>query len=79
MNNTVVMAFGLLFAMTIGLGIVTMISEQKLNKKRQQEKRVEHCCHECCGCMCCVEEKCGCCECVGECTCGVCECECHKH
>ena len=78
MNNTVIMAFGLLFAMTIVLGIVTMISEQRLNKKRHQEKRVEYCCHECCGCQGCVERECECCdcECKAHCVCG-CECECH--
>ena len=79
MDTTVIGAFGLLFLIPVGLGIATVLHERKLNKEEQQNKQVEHCCHECCGCMCCVEEKCGCCECVGECTCGVCECECHKH
>lgn len=79
MDTTVIGAFGLLFLIPVGLGIATALHERKLNKEEQQEKQVGYCCHECCGCMCCVEEKCGCCECVGECTCGVCECECHKH
>ena len=78
MDTTVIGAFGLLFAMTIGLGIATMLHERKLNKEEQQEKRVEHCCDECCGCQGCVERECECCECSckAHCVCG-CECECH--
>ena len=68
----------LLVGVPVALGLASLIIEKR-SKKVQHEKQVEHCCHECCGCMCCVEEKCGCCECVGECTCGTCECECHKH
>ena len=78
-EQTILMLGTLLVGIPVVLSLGSLIYESILNKREQQEKRVEHCCHECCGCMCCVEEKCGCCECVGECTCGVCECECHKH
>ena len=78
-EQTVLMLGVLLVGIPAVLSLGSLIYESILNKREQQEKQVEYCCHECCGCMCCVEEKCGCCECVGECTCGACECECHKH
>lgn len=78
MDTTVIGALGLLFLIPVGLGIATALYERKLNKEEQQGKQVECCCHECCGCMGCVEQECKCCECEckAHCVCG-CECECH--
>ena len=78
MDTTVIGALGLLVVIPVGLGIATMLYERKLNKEEQQEKQVEYCCHECCGCQGCVERECTCCECgcKAHCECG-CECACH--
>lgn len=77
MDVTVIGALGLLVVIPVGLGIATMLYERKLNKEELQEKQVEHCCHECCGCQGCVErevkdeEECGCCgKPLSECNCG---------
>ena len=77
MDNTVMMALGLLIVIPVGLGISTLIYERKVNK---EESKIEECCHECCGCQGCVErhtkdeDECGCCgkplnECECNCSC----------
>lgn len=80
LDGTIVMAFGLLLVIPVGMRIATLLYERKENKEYEESiKDVKDCCHECCGCQCCVEreEECGCCgKPLAECECN---CSCHKH
>ena len=64
-----------------GFRVIRLNHKYILNKRelRELEKQMEFYCHECCGCMGCVEQECKCCECEckAHCECG-CECECHE-
>lgn len=76
-EQTVLMLGVLLVGIPTVLSLGSLIYESILNK-REQAKKIEYCCHECCGCMGCVEQECECCECncKAHCECG-CECACH--
>ena len=50
-EQTVLMLGVLLVGIPTVLSLGSLIYESILNKREQQEKQVEHCCHECCGCM----------------------------
>ena len=80
-EQTVLMLGVLLVGIPTVLSLGSLIYESILNKRelRELEKQMEFYCHECCGCMGCVEQECKCCECEckAHCECG-CECECHE-
>ena len=78
---TVYALVALLIVIPAGLSVASLIFERKVNKDVEEAiRRAEEdcCCHECCGCMGCVEQECECCECEckAHCECG-CECACH--
>ena len=78
---TIYALVALLIVIPAGLSVASLIFERKVNKDVEEAiRRAEEdcCCHECCGCMGCVEQECECCECEckAHCECG-CECACH--
>ena len=81
-NEQTLLALGtILIFIPVLLGLGIAILERKQNKEVEEAlRRAEEdcCCHECCGCMGCVEQECECCECEckAHCECG-CECACH--